>query len=63
MFGLFKKASVVEQPQVQVQPKVKAKIREVLDPIAVLEVRGGYIIMNAWEKEAEIPEIINPVLN
>lgn len=43
--------------------KNEAKKREVLDPIAVLEVKGGYIIMDAWDKEAEIPEIKNPILN
>ena len=37
--------------------------KEVLDPIATLEVEGGYIIMDAWDKEAEIPEIKNPLLN
>lgn len=37
--------------------------REVLDPIAVLEVAGGYIVMDAWDEEAEIPEIQNPLNN
>ena len=43
--------------------KIEAKKREVLDPIACLEVEGGYIIMTAWDKEAEIPEIKNNMLN
>jgi len=43
--------------------KIEAKKREVLDPIACLEVEGGYIIMTAWDKEAEIPEIKNNILN
>jgi len=42
---------------------MEAKKREVLDPIACLEVAGGYIIMSAWDKEAEIPEIQNTFLN
>jgi len=33
--------------------------REVLDPIACLEVEGGFVIMSAWDKEAEIPGIQN----
>lgn len=37
--------------------------REVLDPIACLEVEGGFIILHAWDKEAEIPEIKNDILN
>ena len=41
-----------------------AKIeREVLDPIACLEVDGGYIILHAWDEEAHIPEIKNDILN
>lgn len=43
--------------------EVEKKKREVLDPIACLEVEGGYIIMSAWDKEAEIPEIKNTFLN
>jgi hypothetical protein len=42
---------------------IEAKKREVLDPIACLEVDGGYIVMTAWDKEAEIPEIKNTFLN
>lgn len=33
------------------------------DPIALHEVKGGYIIITAWDKEAEIPEIQNPLNN
>lgn len=43
--------------------EVEKKRREVLDPIASLEVKGGYIIIDAWDKEAEIPEIKNPKTN
>lgn len=43
--------------------KAEEKRQEILDPIAVLEVKGGYIIMDAWDKEADIPEIKNPILN
>lgn len=43
--------------------EIEAKKREVLDPIACLEVLGGYIIMTAWDKEAEIVEIKNNMLN
>lgn len=37
--------------------------QEVLDPIASLKVEGGYIVLHAWDKEAEIPEIKNPLMN
>lgn len=37
--------------------------KEVLDPIACLEVKGGYIILDAWDEEADIPEIQNPMIN
>lgn len=43
--------------------EVEQKKREVLDPIAALEVKGGYIIMSAWDSEAEIPEIQTNMLN
>lgn len=43
--------------------ELEKKNREVLDPIACLEVEGGYIIMTAWDKEAEIPEIKSTFLN
>lgn len=43
--------------------KVNKKNREVLDPIACLEVKCGYIVMCAWDEEAEIPEIKNNLLN
>ena len=43
--------------------EIEKKNREVLDPIACLEVEGGYIIMTAWDKEAEIPEIKSTFLN
>lgn len=43
--------------------KIAEQNREVLDPIACLEVEGGYIIMDAWDEEAEIPEIQNALLN
>lgn len=33
------------------------------DPIACLEVEGGYIIIDAWDKEALIPEICRETLN
>lgn len=39
------------------------KMQEVLDPIAVLEVPGGYIIMDAWDEEAKIPELNRQSLN
>lgn len=37
--------------------------RRLEDPIACLEVPMGYIILAAWDKEAEIPEIKNPLNN
>lgn len=37
--------------------------RPVLDPIVSHKVDGGYIIVSAWDKEAEIPEIQNPINN
>ncbi len=43
--------------------EIEKKRREVLDPIASLEVKGGYIIIDAWDKEADIPEIKNPKTN
>ena len=43
--------------------KNEAKVREVLDPIACLEVEGGYIVMTAWDEEANIPEIKTNMLN
>jgi len=39
--------------------EVNKNNREVLDPIACLEVEGGFLIMSAWDEEAEIPEIQN----
>lgn len=36
---------------------------EILDPIAVLEVDSGFIILTAWDEEADIPEIQNTFLN
>lgn len=39
------------------------EVREVLDPIAALKVPGGYIVLHAWDEEAEIPEIKNNYLN
>lgn len=41
----------------------QAKIREVLDPIACLEVEGGYIVLTAWDEEAMIPEIQTNMLS
>ena len=43
--------------------KAIQKANEVLDPIAVLEVKRGYIIIDAWDEEANIPEIQNGLLN
>ena len=43
--------------------KIVKSNREVLDPIAVLEVKRGYIIIDAWDEEADIPEIQNTLLN
>tara|TARA_R110000772_G_scaffold68118_5_gene150939 strand:+ start:3549 stop:4571 length:1023 start_codon:yes stop_codon:yes gene_type:complete len=43
--------------------KVNKKNIEVLDPIACLEVGLGYIVMCAWDEEADIPEIQNELLN
>lgn len=37
--------------------------RPVEDPIVSHKVRGGYIIVTVWDKEAEIPEIQNPINN
>jgi len=45
----------------KLQEKINAK--EALDPIACLEVDGGYIIIDAWDKEADIPEIKNTLIN
>lgn len=39
------------------------KYMDIDDPIACLKVHGGYIIIDAWDKEAEIPEIKNEVWN
>lgn len=39
------------------------RLKEAEDPIACLKVEGGYIILHAWDKEAEIPEIKNSSLN
>lgn len=33
------------------------------DPIVTHQVKGGYIIVSVWDKEAEIPEIINGNFN
>lgn len=41
----------------------KAKKMKILDPILQLEVPGGYIILKAWDKEADIIEIQNETLN
>jgi hypothetical protein len=35
---------------------------DILDPIACLKVEGGYIILDAWDEEADIPEIQNPMI-
>lgn len=43
--------------------KKMAELRKIEDPIAVLDVEGGYIVLHAWDKEAEIPEIKNPIAN
>lgn len=43
--------------------KIQEKFREIDDPIAALEVKGGFIILKAWDKEADIPEIQNEVNN
>jgi hypothetical protein len=43
--------------------KISKKNDEVLDPIACLEVKGGFIILDAWDEEANIPEIKNENLN
>ncbi len=43
--------------------KVLKNKRKVLDPIACLKVEGGFIILDAWDKEAEIPEVKNEILN
>ena len=48
---------------IELNEVAKEHDREVLDPIACLEVKGGYIILDAWDKEAEIPEIKNPMIN
>lgn len=44
------------------QEQLKTDI-QVLDPIACLQVEGGYVIIDAWDEEAKIPEIQNPKLN
>lgn len=41
---------------------IKTKI-EVLDPIVTHKVEGGRIIVSVWDKEADIPEIKNSILN
>ena len=33
------------------------------DPILILGVRGGFVILDAWDEEAKIPEIYNPKMN
>lgn len=43
--------------------RVERENREVLDPIACIKVEGGFVIIDTWDKEAEIPEIKNPVIN
>ena len=43
--------------------KNKEMFMKINDPIACLEVEDGYIIIDAWEKEAEIPEINRENLN
>lgn len=43
--------------------ELEAEKRKILDPIACLEVEGGYIILTAWDEEANIPEIRNTFLN
>jgi hypothetical protein len=42
--------------------EIREKI-QVLDPIVTHKVNGGYIIVSVWDKEAEIPEIKNNILN
>ena len=42
--------------------EIREKI-QVLDPIVTHKVDGGYIIVSVWDKEAEIPEIKNNILN
>jgi hypothetical protein len=37
--------------------------RKLDDPIAILKVKGGFIIIDAWEKEALIPELDRKNLN
>lgn len=43
--------------------EVEKRRIEILDPIACLKVDGGFIVIDAWDKEAEIPEIKNPLSN
>lgn len=43
--------------------KANEQIRRIKDPIAALEVPGGYIILDAWDEEAKIPEIQNTDMN
>lgn len=76
--GLFSELIEVETsiPLVDIDPKTNIislcankvnefvkKQREVLDPIACIKVDGGFVIIRAWDKEAEIPEIQNPLSN
>lgn len=51
------------EPTTKMMEEIAKSNREVLDPIACLEVDGGFIILDAWDKEAEIPEIKNQILN
>lgn len=64
--------SIIEIPAVVMNPEtrmlgfnekqveeVNKSNREVLDPIACLEVEGGFIVMSAWDECGEISEIQN----
>lgn len=65
-------SKIIEVPAVVMNPKtrmfefnekqveeINKSNREVLDPIACLEVEGGFLIMSSWDRESEIPEIQN----
>lgn len=47
----------------EILEKNNKAIKEILDPIACLKVDGGFIILDAWDEEADIPEIKNEMLN
>lgn len=47
----------------KVLEELNTELREILDPIATFKVPGGRMVITAWDEEANIPEIQNPLSN